>query len=567
MKIVGLLSVTDTVLIPTVKHILIVVCIAGLAAPDVARGDNTIDILIKNARILDGTGSPWTRGDIAIADGRIRTIGPSLDVAAHRTIDAEDRFVAPGFIDVHVHVESVDGPWSDIYGLRSQPMAENFLRDGVTTIVTGNCGNSEVDIAEFRYGLKDIGINVATLIGHNSVRRHVMGLDNRQPTNEEMLAMEALVERAMADGAMGLSTGLLYTPGRFADTEEVDRLAKVTARYGGIYVSHIRNQGARLAESIDEVARIAESARIPAHVSHLKIKGRSRWGRIGETIEQIQRYRRNGLDITLDTYPYDRSSTGLNVLLPPWVLTGDRDAVTDRLRDADSRAQIATEMRRTLTGQGFSDYSFATVAGFVENSRWVGKNIHNINSLLGNADTLDNEIGVILDLMAAAVAAGNHWGPPMIYHYMSMADVETILRYEHTIVASDGEVFAFGKGLPHPRSYGTHARTIARFVNDSPVLSIEEAIRRMTAAPARRFGFYNRGILNPGFVADIIIFDVGNISDTATFDNPHSYSTGFDFVIVNGVVVIDDGETKPQRPGQFIPNATIGGPTLPNSLH
>ena len=536
------------------KNVFLTACILSFAAVDTASGDNTVDVLITNARIIDGTGSPWTRGDIAIADGRIRSIGHNLDVAADRTIDAGDRFVAPGFIDVHVHVESVAGPWSNIYGIQSQPMAENFLRDGVTTIVTGNCGNSEVDIAEFRSTLDDIGINVATLIGHNAVRRNVMGIDDRPPTGEEMLAMEALVEQAMIDGAVGLSTGLLYVPGRFADTEEVTRLAKVAAHHGGIYASHVRDQGAKLAESVAEVAEIAHVAEIPAHVSHLKIKGRSRWGSIRETLEQIERYRTGGLDITLDTYPYDRSSTGLSVLLPPWVLTGSNDAVSARLTDERSRTRIATDMRRKLQDEGFSDYSYATVAGFVEDPAWVGKTIHDINKLLGNAGTPDAEIGVILDLMAAAVEAGNRWGPPMIYHYMGMSDIEAILRYEHTIIASDGEVFAFGKGLPHPRSYGTHARTIARFVRNEALFSIEEAVRRMTSAPARRLGFYDRGLLNPGFAADLVVFDLARVEDTATFDNPHSYSTGFDYVMVNGVLVIDDGETKLRSPGQFIPS-------------
>jgi len=552
VKLADLHSVSATVLISIVKRVLLTACILGTIAPVFAGGDSSVDILIRNARIVDGTGSPWTRGDIAIADGRILSIGHNLDITAHRTIDAGDRFVAPGFIDVHVHVESVAGPWNDIYGIRSQPMAENFLRDGVTTIVTGNCGNSEVDIAQFRSSLDKIGINVATLIGHNAVRRSVMGIDDREPTGDEMLAMEALVERAMSDGAVGLSTGLLYVPGRFAGTEEVTRLARVAARHGGIYASHVRDQGARLAESVAEVARIARSAGIPAHVSHLKIKGRSRWGNIVETLEQIDRYRTEGLDITLDTYPYDRSSTGLSVLLPPWVLTGSHATVSERLADEDSRARIAAEMRQKLKDEGFADYSYATVAGFVEDPAWVGKTIHDINLLLGNADTPDDEIGVILDLMAAAVDAGSRWGPPMVYRYMDMGDVETILRYEHTIIASDGEVFAFGKGLPHPRSYGTHARTIARFVRNSPLYSIEEAVRRMTSAPARRVGFHDRGILNPGFAADLVVFELDDVADTATFDNPHSYSTGFDYVIVNGVLVIDDGETTPRRPGRFI---------------
>ena len=280
------------------------------------------DVLIRNARVLDGTGSPWIRNDVAIDDGRIVAMGPQLEIQAHAVIDADDRILAPGFIDVHTHVEtSVNRD-----GLQKLPRADNYVLDGVTTIVTGNCGTSEIDIAAWKQSLDGLGINVATLVGHNSVRRAVIGLADRAPDERELQTMRELVDQAMRDGAVGLSTGLLYVPGTYATTSEVVSLARVAAGHGGVYASHMREQGARLHESIDEAVLIGREARMPVQISHFKVKGPARWGSIGEAIALVDRHRELGVDVVIDAYPYARASTNLGVNLPRWAVSDGRGA-------------------------------------------------------------------------------------------------------------------------------------------------------------------------------------------------------------------------------------------------
>jgi len=492
---------------------------------------------------VDGTGSPWFVNDVAVDDGRIVAMGVHLQIQAARTIDAAGRILAPGFIDVHTHADR---------GIQALPRADNFLLDGVTTVVGGNCGGSETDIAEWSRGLADLGINVATLVGHNSIRREVMGLEDRPPTPEELQQMEALVEKAMEDGAVGLSTGLLYVPGTYADTREVISLARVAARYGGVYASHIREQGAELHQSIDEAVEVGREARMPVQISHFKVKGRTRWGTIGEALALVEAHRASGVDVMLDVYPYERASTNLGVNLPSWAIAGEVQEIAARIQDPDTRRRIVVEMKAMLEGQGYDDYSFATVARYEPNPDWNGRTISEINRLSGREPTVDNEIATILEMMLEGGAAGNAYGASMIYHYMSLQDVETILRYPNAMVASDGGVVAFGEGKPHPRSYGTNARVLADFVRERGLLTLEEAVRRMTSLPARTFGFLDRGIIRPGFVADLVLFDPARVRDRATFADPHQYSEGFDYVFVNGEAVVAEGKLTDARPGRFV---------------
>lgn len=510
--------------------------------------DNEVDLLIRNARVVDGTGSPWFRSNVTIDNGHIVDVGATLNVNARRTIDAAGRVLAPGFIDVHTHVESYNGR----DGLQKLPRADNYVLDGVTTIVTGNCGGSEIDIAGWNRSLEGLGINVATFIGHNSVRRAVVGLDDRAPTQLELEQMQALVDRAMRDGAVGFSTGLLYVPGTYATTEEVISLAETASRHGGIYASHIREQGAKLHDSIDEAVRIGREANMPVQISHLKIKGRTRWGQIGDAIELIESYRRQGIDVVVDAYPYERASTNLGVNLPRWAVSGGTQEIAERINDDDTHAEIVDNMKEMLDDGGYPDYSFATVAQYSPNSSYNGRNISEINRLIERPATTDAEIETILDMMVEGGEAGNLYGASMIYHYMSMEDVDTIFRYPNAAVASDGTIMEFGRDQPHPRSYGTNARVLADLVRDRNVLTLEDAVRRMTSLPARTFSFHDRGIIRPGFVADLVLFDPAIVIDKATFEDPHQYSVGFDYVIVNGVTVVDDGEMTDERSGQFI---------------
>ncbi len=507
-----------------------------------------VDLLIRNARIVDGTGSPWFAGSVAVDDGRIVGMGNNLDVEATTVIDAGQRVLAPGFIDVHTHVESSQSR----EGLFNLPRADNYLLDGVTTIVTGNCGGSEIDIAAWGRSLSGLGINVATLIGHNSIRRAVVGLDDRAPSDAEMAQMRALVEQGMRDGAVGFSTGLLYVPGTYATTEEVVGLASVASGYGGVYASHIREQGAKLHDSISEAVRVGREANMPVQISHLKVKGRTRWGTIGSAIHLIESYREEGVDVVVDAYPYERASTNLGVNLPRWAVAGSAEDIAARIEDEETHGQIVDSMKEMLVDGGYPDYSYATVAQYRPNPSYNGRTISEINRLVERSANTDNELRTILDMMIDGGQAGVTQGASMIYHYMSEEDVDTIFRYPNAAVASDGSIIAFGRGQPHPRSYGTNARILARYVRERNVMTLEDAVRRMTSLPARTFSFHDRGIIRPGFVADLVLFDPDTVTDKATFADPHQYSEGFDYVIVNGVVAVADGALSDERAGRFV---------------
>ena len=506
------------------------------------------DILITNARIVDGTGNPWFRANVGIKKGRIAFVGLNKSAESEHIIDAQGRVLAPGFIDVHTHVESSRTRG----GLETSPHGSNFLHDGVTTIITGNCGSSEIQIGKWFNKLEELGLglNVATLIGHNSVRRAAMGSANRQARPEEIEHMQSLVDVAMKQGAVGFSTGLLYIPGTFANTQEVIALAQAAGRHGGIYSTHIREQGASLHKSIKEAITIGRKASIPVQISHFKIKGKKRWGTIQTAIDLIEEARIEGVDVVIDAYPYDRASTGLSVNLPSWALADGQEAIVRRLNEPSTRKMILEEMLVKLKAQGFEDYSFGTVARFPANASLEGKTITEINRDLGRSSSIANEMETILELIEQGSVS-------MIYHYMSLEDVETIYRYPNTAIASDGGVQQKSVGKPHPRSYGTNARVLAEFVRKRKTLTLEDAIRRMTSLPAQTFRLTSRGLIRKGFNADLVLFDPDNVQDLATFEKPHQESIGFDLVVVNGKVAIDDGELTDNRSGRIVRNYTL----------
>ncbi|HUR96814.1 MAG TPA: amidohydrolase family protein, partial [Pyrinomonadaceae bacterium] len=387
------------------------------------------DLVITNARIIDGTGNPWFRGEIAIKDGRIVKVGRVDKASGKQVIDAQNHIVAPGFIDVHTHVE-------DIYG---NPAAENFVRMGVTSLVTGNCGGSETDIAAFlnRINDKPLGVNLATLIAHGSVRAKVMGLDDRPPTAEEQLRMNALVEQGMKDGAVGLSTGLIYVPGTFAKTDEVVELAKVAARYGGLYASHIRNEEAHVVDAINEAINVGEQAKMPVEISHFKISAKSLWGKSPMTIGLVKAARDRGLTVTVDQYAYTASSTSLDSRLPSWVLAGGRVEGRKRLADALTREKVFAEMKQELKDRGFKDYTYAYVASYRANPEFNGKNIAEIAQQVRGKKKVDDQIEQILEMY-------DKGGASMVYRAMSEGDVQNIMREPFTMIASDSGVREFG---------------------------------------------------------------------------------------------------------------------------
>ena len=495
------------------------------------------DLLITNARVVDGSGNPWFRADVGIKDGRIARIGRINAAEARTTIDAKGQIVAPGFIDVHTHVES-------IYSL---PAAENFVRMGVTTLVTGNCGGSATDVAQFlgRIKEKPIAVNLATLIAHGSVRRQAMGSGDRAPTPDEMTKMEALVEQGMKDGAVGLSTGLIYVPGTYAKTDEITRLARVAARYGGIYATHMRNEGEKVADAIRESIQIGEQAGLPVEISHFKISSKKMWGQTPMTLGLVRDARARGLMVTVDQYAYTASSTSLDSRMPAWLRAGGSEEGRKRLADKATRERVVSEMKEGLKRSGFKDYSYAMVASYESDRTFNGKSIAEITKQVSGKKDVESQIAEILTMYEAG-------GASMVYHGMSEDDVQRIMREPFTMIASDSGVRELDESVPHPRGYGNNARVLGHYVRDLQLIPLEDAIRKMTSLPAQTFGFRDRGMVREGFAADLVIFDEKTIGDRATFEKPHQYPVGISYVLVNGEFVLANQQMSVARPGMAL---------------
>ena len=491
------------------------------------------DLLITNARVVDGSGNPWFRADVAIKDGRIARVGHLSPETATQTIDAHGQILAPGFIDVHTHVES-------IYSL---PAAENFVRMGVTTLVTGNCGTSTTDVAEFLGRIKDkpLTVNLATLIAHGSVRRKVMGLSDRAPTPEEQKQMEAVVEQAMKDGAVGLSTGLIYVPGTYAKTDEIVALARVAARYGGLYATHMRNEGDKVADAIRESIQIGEQAGLPVEISHFKISNKKLWGQSPMTLGLVRDARARGLSVTVDQYAYTASSTSLDSRLPSWLRAGGLEA-KKRLADKATRQRVIDDTKEALKKSGFKDYSFAVVASYDPDKSFNGKSIAEITKQVKGKSDVTSQIEQMLEMYEAG-------GAGMIYHGMDEGDVKRIMQEPFTMIASDSGVRQVDESVPHPRGYGNNARVLGHYVRELKLIALEDAIRKMTSLPAQTFGFRDRGLIREGFAADLVIFDENTIADQATFDKPHQFPVGISYVLVNGAPVFENNQMTAARPG------------------
>ena len=504
------------------------------------------DLLITNGRILDGTGNSWYYGGIAIKDGKILKLGKVQGITASRTIDAGNRFITPGFIDVHTHIEGDEF---------KNPTADNFILDGVTTVVTGNCGASNVDIRRYLARIDSLrpSVNVASLIGHNDVRKAVMGTANRAPSESELQKMEGLVEEAMQGGAVGLSTGLIYIPGTYAETEEVVRLAKVAARHGGLYASHMRDEGDSVTQAIEEAIHIGRSANMPVEISHFKLSGQQNWGRSRETVELIRKARAEGIDVTIDQYPYTASSTSLSTLLPDEILADGNDSIRARLQRPEVRRYVREYMLARLKKRKLKHLSYAVVAYFRADTTLNGKSIEAINLIRGRKHKAKDEAETVMDMMSEG-------GASMIFHGMGDEDVKRIMQYPFNMFASDASIRIYGQGAPHPRGYGTNARVLSKYVREENVLTLEEAVRRMTSLPAQKFALSDRGLLREGMAADILVFDEKEVQDLSTFEQPHAYSKGFHWVIVNGVLVVDAGKHLGSRSGKALKSA--GGNAL-----
>lgn len=504
----------------------------------VVKAQNNADLLIRNGKIIDGTGNSWYYGDLAVKDGKIIKTGRIGDMKATKVIDAKGFIVAPGFIDVHGHIEG---------GIITTPTANNYIFDGVTTVITGNCGGSAENIGSFLQEINKVrpSINVASLIGHNTVRAQVMNRDNRTPTEKEQQKMEGLVEQAMKDGAVGLSTGLIYIPGTFAKTEEVIGLAKAAAKNNGVYASHIRNEESKAVNAVNEAINIGKEAHIPVQISHFKIGGKANWGKSDITLGLVKEAREQGWDVTIDQYPYTASSTNLGIRLPDWTFAGGNDSMKVRLNDPATRARIKKEMLAQLAGYKFPNYSYAVVANYPSDTTLNGKNISEINKLMGRKAKTKYEAETIMDMVEKG-------GAQMVYNSMNEADVKNIMKYPFSMFGADAGVPVPGRGMPHPRGYGTNARVLGKYVRDEKVISMEDAIRRMTSLAAQKFGLNDRGLLLPNYAADIVIFSEAEVNDMATFQKPHAYSKGFKYVLVNGELVVENEKHLGTRSGKAL---------------
>jgi len=495
------------------------------------------DLLIRGGRVVDGTGNPARFADVAVTNGRIAAVG-KITGEARRVVDAPGLIVAPGFIDLHTHADEIT----------EQPRAENFVRMGVTTVVAGNCGSSTLEVASILRALDTNGasVNFATLVGHNTVREKAMGGSfDRVPTAAELARMEELVARAMRAGAVGLSTGLIYLPGTFAKTEEIIALARVAAEHGGLYATHMRNESTRIIEALDEATRVSREGGLPLHVSHLKLGGERAWGQASNVLAYLERARASGLEVTWDQYAYTASSTGMRQLIPDEASDGGREKFLARLANPEEKAGIMAEMKRRLRERGREDYAYAVIASYAQDPSLNGLSIVQAAAKLRGTNSLDAQVETILEIQ-------RHGGASGVFHGMSEDDLQTFLRHPFTAVACDSGLREFGQGVPHPRGYGNNARILARYVRELQVLRLEDAIRRMTSLPAADFGFKNRGQLRPGAWADVVVFDPAKVQDQATYADPHHYATGFAWVFVNGVAVVEQDRHTGARPGQAL---------------
>ncbi|HWQ17114.1 MAG TPA: D-aminoacylase [Sulfolobales archaeon] len=507
------------------------------------------DLIIKGGVIIDGTGSPPFRGDVGVVGDTISAIGDLSGAQAERYIDVQGLYVTPGFIDIHNH--------SDL-SILEVPTADNYILQGATTIVTGNCGSSPAPVTDVNRDYRDFvrkqwpdidvwwssfgdylealekarpSINIAPLVGHGMIRSAAIGYIDRKASDKELEEMKRHIEEAMRSGALGMSSGLIYIPSMFADTRELIELSKVVARYGGIYSTHMRNEGVGLIDSVIEAITIGLESGAPVEISHIKASGRPSWGKVSVALDLISEYTSRGYDISADAYPYEASSTTLTALLPKDIREGSREEVMKKLSDP----AVVERLRRGLGGVALEDRYISwhdiMISYSPSHRELEGMRIDKIAEKMG-LDPVEAVVKMLLDDGLAT---------RMIVFGMRREDVETAIKHPLVAIGSDGSVTRPGIGKPHPRNYGTFPKVIARYVRENKILSLQEAVRKMTSLPARKLRLWDRGIIRPGFKADLVVFNYYTIEDTATYENPHSYPKGIEYVIVNGEITVERG--------------------------
>ena len=541
-----------------------------LAAPFLAPAQQ-FDLVIRNGHIIDGTGSPWYSGDIAIRNGRIAAIGSFGNPSARRVIDAHGLIVAPGFIDMLGQSE---------LSILVNPHLPSKIFQGITTEITGE-GNSIAPLnpailAADRPGYEHyevtpdwstfseyfarlehngMGINLASYVGATQVRRLVLGEDNRAPSPAELDRMKDLVAAAMQDGAMGLSTALQYAPAPYASTEELIALASVASRFGGIYATHMRSEGDAINQSLDEVFRIGREAHIPVEIWHLKAAGKPNWGRMPEIVERINRARAAGIDVEADTYAYPAWFNSFSAFVPPWAHDGGDAKMIARLKDPVARARIRHEMESRSPGWDNEWQEIpgpeAILVSVVQNPKLLPLQGKTIAQIAGaeHKDAIDTIFDLLIEDPGISVAVFG----------MSEADVAEALKQPWVSIDNDSQGTApsglLGAEHPHPRAYGTLPRILRKYVREEKLLTLQEAIRKFSALPAQRMRLSDRGVLKQGMWADIVVFNPETIRDLATFENPNQLSVGMEYVLVNGVPVIDHGEMTDALPGRVLRGA------------
>jgi N-acyl-D-aspartate/D-glutamate deacylase len=492
------------------------------------------DHVLRGAEIFDGTGGDGVIGDVAIKGDRVVAVGKFAIKGNPRILDCTGLAIAPGFIDLHTH--------SDYPMMQVKTHANlNYLKQGCTTVVTGNCGAGPVDVAGYYAKMEQIGIgtNVAHQVPHNDVRAKVMGNVNRDPTPEELHQMEALVDRGMCGGAWGLSTGLIYNPGTYSRTHELIALSRVSAKHGGFYASHIRNEGDAVSTAIDEVLTIARKAGLRVHISHIKVTGRRNHGKAGDVIALIRKARSEGIAVTADQYPYIASSTNLaTMVIPAKYREGTNKDLLKRLDDPE----IGPKMRKAIEVMidGRQGGKTLRIASFASRPDWQGKDLDTI-ARAENRPLLD----IVIDIQRKG-------GAQVVSFGMDEGDVRLFMKEPYVATASDGSAMVLAKTVPHPRSYGTFPRKIGRYALEDKVITLGQAIRSASGLPADILQLPERGYVKKGYFADIVVFDPKTLRDTATFDRPHQYATGVQYLLVNGTLVIDRGQFTEKLAGRAL---------------
>ena len=505
-----------------------------------------LTVVLEGGMLYSGDDQPPVRADVGLREDRIAAIGDLGEVPAELRLDVTGLAVAPGFVDIHSHALRNNPDRSGIY---RWPDAENLIRQGVTSIIGGPDGTSPLPIADDLAALEaaPASVNFGTFVGQGSIRERVVGSEDRPATAEELEAMRAEVAAAMRAGAFGLSTGLIYAPGSFASTEEIIGLARVVADYGGIYITHMRNEAGGVFDSIAETIRIGEEGGLPVQITHHKVIGGAMWGRSVDTLALVDAAIARGIDISIDQYPYTASSTDLTAVFPRWSLSGDAVARRARMDDPGERTRMRQAIMELLANErGGDDPPTDTV---LADCSWDpdlnGLNLAQVLERRSRTVTLGNAAELVMELQYAG-------GCSVVYHTMSEDDVERIMLYPGTMVASDGGIMIPGEGVPHPRNYGAFARVLGEYARERGVLPLHTAIHKMTRLPAERIGLADRGRLAVGAVADIVAFDADAVVDRATFADPHRYAEGVHHVFVAGRAVLLDGRMTGERPGRVL---------------